>query len=171
MTSQDTHRHVTVSCAPAGSDLLFLRLTGREELGRLSEFHLDLLSTSNDLKPGDLLGQDISVAIDLPSEGERQINGIVTVFRLVAPGDKTRNRMARYEAMVRPRLWLLTRASHCRFFHEMTVPDIIAKVLQDYDVDLSNKCSATYPSLEHCAQYRETDFAFVSRLMEQEGIY
>ncbi|MGT2475782.1 type VI secretion protein Vgr [Paraburkholderia steynii] len=171
MTSQATNRHVTVSCAPAGSDLLFLRLTGHEELGRLSEFHLDLLSMSNDLKPGDLLGQDISVAIDLPSEGERQINGIVTAFRLLAPGDKTRNRMARYEAMVRPRLWLLTRASHCRFFHEMTVPDIIAKVLQDYDVDMSNKCSATYPSLEHCAQYRETDFAFVSRLMEHEGIY
>ncbi|MEX3931754.1 type VI secretion system Vgr family protein [Paraburkholderia phymatum] len=171
MTTQDPLRHITVSCAPAGSDLLFLRLTGHEALGRLSEFHLDLLSTSNDLKPGDLLGQDISIAVSLPSDGERQINGIVTAFRIVAPGDRTRNRIARYEAVVRPRLWLLTRASHSRFFHEMTVPDIIAKVLQDYDIDMSNKCSATYPSLEHCAQYRETDFAFVSRLMEHEGIY
>ena len=46
----------------------------------------------------------------------------------------------------------------------------IAKVLQDYQVDFSNKCAATYPSLEHCAQYRETDFAFVSRLMERGTI-
>lgn len=171
MTTQDIHRHVTVSCAFAGAELLFLRLTGHEELGRLAEYHLELLSTSNDLKPGDLLGQDISVAVSLPAEGERQLNGIVSGFRIVAPGDRTRNRLARYEALVRPRLWLLTRASHSRFFHDMTVTDVITRVLDDYGIDVNNKCSATYPSIEHCAQYRETDFQFVSRLMEHEGIY
>ncbi|WP_179401426.1 type VI secretion system Vgr family protein [Burkholderia guangdongensis] len=171
MTTRDPHRQVSVTCAAAGDDLKFLRLTGTEELGRLSRFQLELLSTSNALKPGDLLGQDISVELSLPAGGERQINGIVTAFRIAVPGDKTRNRMARYEATVRPRLWLLTRASHCRFFYEMTVPDIVTKVLQDYNVDLSNKCAATYPTLEHCAQYRETDFDFVSRLLEREGIY
>ena len=171
MTAQDTNRHVTVSCAPAGQDLLFLRLAGTEELGRLSEFHVDLLSTRNDLQPGDLLGQDMSIAVSLPAGGERQINGIVTAFRITAPGNRTGNQLARYEAIVRPRLWLLTRASHSRFFYEMTVPDIVMSVLKDYNVDVSNKCSATYPTLEHCAQFRETDFAFVSRLMEHEGIY
>jgi type VI secretion system secreted protein VgrG len=171
MTAQDTNRHVTVSCSPAGADLRLLRLCGTEELGRLSEFRVDLLSPRNDLAPADVLGQDISVAISLPAGGERQINGIVTVFRIVAPGDRARNRMARYEAVVRPRLWLLTRASHSRFFHEVTVLNIITNVLQDYNIDVSNKCSATYPSLEHCAQYRETDFDFISRLMEHEGIY
>ncbi|MGU7775891.1 type VI secretion system Vgr family protein [Burkholderia sp. MR1-5-21] len=171
MTTYDPNRHVSVRCEPAGRDLLFLRLVGTEELGRLSEYRVELLSPSNDLSPAALLGQDISVAISLPADGERQINGIVTAFRIVAPGDRTVNRLARYEAVVRPRLWLLTRASHCRFFHEMTVPDIVTHVLRDYHVDLSNKCAATYPTLEHCAQYRETDFAFVSRLMEREGIY
>lgn len=171
MTSRDPHRNVSITCSAAGDDLKFLRLTGTEELGRLYLFQLELLSTSNTLKPGDLLGQDISVELSQPAGGERQFNGIVTTFRIVAPGDKTGNRMARYEATVRPRLWLLTRASHCRFFYEMTVPDIVTKVLQDYHVDLSNKCAATYPTLEHCAQYRETDFDFVSRLLEREGIY
>jgi type VI secretion system secreted protein VgrG len=171
MTARDPHRQASVSCAAAGDDLKLLRLTGTEELGRLSRFQLELLSTSNTLKPGDLLGQDISVELSLPAGGARQINGIVTAFRIAVPGDKTRNRMARYEATVRPRFWLLTRASHRRFFHELTVPDIVTKVLQDYHVDLSNKCAATYPTLEHCAQYRETDFEFVSRLMEREGIY
>ena len=171
MTSQDPNRNVTVICAPGGSDLRFLRLRGTEELGRLCEFHVDLLSPSNDLQPGDLLGQDMSVALALPAGGERQINGIVTAFRIIAPGDRNRQRMARYEALVRPRLWLLTRASHSRFFYQMTVLSIITSVLQDYDVDVSNKCVATYPSLEHCAQYRETDFDFISRLMEHEGIY
>ncbi|SAL76901.1 Rhs element Vgr protein [Caballeronia choica] len=171
MTTLDAKRHAAVSCPPAGTDLLFLRLTGSDELGRLSEYRVDLLSKSNDIQAGDVLGHDMSVAIDLPAGGERQMNGIVTAFRIVAPGDRTRNRMARYEAVMRPRLWMLTRASHDRFFYQQTVPQIIAKVLQDYQVDFSNKCSATYPSLEHCAQYRETDFAFVSRLMEREGIY
>ncbi|WP_118178752.1 type VI secretion system Vgr family protein [Paraburkholderia phosphatilytica] len=171
MTAQDPLRHVTFSCAAAGGDLLVLRLTGTEELGRLSEFQVELVSLRNDLSPGTLLGQDASVAISLTSGGERQINGIVVAFRILAPGDRTRNRMARYQAVLRPRLWLLTRASHDRFFHEMTVPNVIARVLQDYDIDFSNKCSATYPTLEHCAQYRETDFEFVSRLMEHEGIY
>ncbi|WP_207000317.1 type VI secretion system Vgr family protein [Trinickia mobilis] len=171
MTSQDPNRHVSVNCAPVGHDLLFLRLVGAEELGRLSEFHVDLLSTRNDIKPGDLLGQDVSVAVTLPAGNERQINGIVTAFRMTAPGDKSRDRMARYEAIVRPRLWLLTRASHSRFFYQKSVPDIVMSVLQDYSIDVSNKCSASYPSFEHCAQYRETDFDFISRLMEHEGIY
>ncbi|KVP58475.1 type VI secretion protein Vgr [Burkholderia ubonensis] len=171
MTESDPNRHVSVSSEPAGRDLLFLRLRGSEELGRLFAYRIDLLSTSNDLHPSRLLGQDMSVALALPSDGERQINGIVTAFRIVAPGDRTRNRLARYEAELRPRLWLLTRASHSRFFHEMTVPDIVTKVLHDYHIDLSNKCAASYQALQHCAQYRETDFAFVSRLMEREGIY
>ncbi|MBB5464343.1 type VI secretion system secreted protein VgrG [Paraburkholderia sp. CI2] len=171
MTTQNPNRHVTVSCAPAGGDLLFLHLSGTEELGRLSEWRLDLLGKRNDLQAGDLLGHDISIALSLPEDGERQFNGIVTAFRIVAPGDNTRNRMARYEAVVRPRLWLLTRASHSRFFHEKSVLDIVTGVLQDYNIDVSNKCQATYPPLQHCAQYRETDFAFVSRLMEHEGMY
>ncbi|MEC5408472.1 type VI secretion system tip protein TssI/VgrG [Paraburkholderia sp. MPAMCS5] len=171
MTTRDPNRHVTVSCAPAGEDLLFLHMSGTEELGRLSEWRVDLLSTRNDLRAGDLLGHDMSIALALPAHGERQFNGIVTAFRIVAPGDRTRNRMARYEAVVRPRLWLLTRASHSRFFHEKSVLNIVTSVLEDYNVDMSNKCSASYPSLPHCAQYRETDFGFISRLMEHEGIY
>jgi type VI secretion system secreted protein VgrG len=171
MTTIDTSRHVAVSCAPAGKDFLFLRMTGSDELGRMSEYRVDLLSTSNEIQAGDLLGHDITIAIDLPGGRERQINGIVTAFRITAPGDRTRNRMARYEAIVRPRLWLLTRASHNRFFHEKTVPQIITTVLQDYHVTFNNKCTASYPPIEHCAQYRETDFDFVSRLMEREGIY
>jgi type VI secretion system secreted protein VgrG len=76
MTTQDPHRHVTVSCAPAGRDLLFLHLSGTEELGRLSEWRLDLLSTRNDLRAADLLGHDISVALSLPADGERQCVGV-----------------------------------------------------------------------------------------------
>lgn len=166
-----SNRNVTVTCTPAGAELLFLRMTGNDELGRLGEYRIDILSKSNDITPASVLGQDMSVSLALPAGGEREFNGIVTRLRMIAAGDQQYGRMARYEAIVRPRLWLLTRGAHCRFYHQMTVPDIVMGVLGDYQVDVSNKCSETYPVLEHCAQYRETDFAFVSRLMEREGIY
>ena len=71
-----------------------------------------------------------------------------------------------------PWLWFLTRTSNCRIFQEMTVPDIIKQVFRDHGfTDFDDALSGTYRTWEYCVQYRETDFEFVSRLMEQEGIY
>jgi type VI secretion system secreted protein VgrG len=164
-------RHVTVTCAATSAELLFLRMAGGDELGRLSEYRLDILSKSNDVTPSQVLGHDIGVTLTLPGGDTREFNGIVTMFRMASAGQRIYGSMARYEAIVRPRLWLLTRGVHYRFFHDMSVTDIIKSVLDDYDVDMTNRCVGSYPRREYCAQYRETDFAFVSRLMEHEGIY
>lgn len=164
-------RHVRMQCAPLGDEAVFLRMSASEALGRLSRFELAFLSTRNDIDPGAVLGENLSVTLDYPAGGERQFNGIVTTLRLIAPGDTTRNRMARYDAVVHPRLWLLTQASHRRFFYQRTVPQIVAQVLESFDIDFRNACTASYPALEHCVQYRETDFDFVSRLLEREGIH
>ncbi|BBU31947.1 hypothetical protein BTHE68_56810 [Burkholderia sp. THE68] len=169
MTTIDAHRHVAVRCA--GKPVSLASLSGREALGRLSEYRLELFSTRADIAAADVLGRDLSVAVDLPGGGERQMNGIVTAWRLADAGDRTKNRLARYEASVHPRLWLLTRASHSRFFHAESVPQIVTRLLQDYQIDFVNRCTASYPALEHCAQYRESDFDFVSRLLEREGIF
>ncbi|MCX6637162.1 MAG: type VI secretion system tip protein VgrG, partial [Acidobacteria bacterium] len=81
-------------------------------------------------------------------------------------------RLTNYKALVVPWLWLLTRTSDCRIFQEMTVPDIIKKVFRDHGfTDFDDRLSGSHRSWEYCVQYRETDFNFVSRLMEQEGIY
>jgi type VI secretion system secreted protein VgrG len=160
-----------MECAALGETAVFLRMWVSEALGRLSVFELSFLSSRNDIDPGAVLGQNLSVTLDYPAGGERQFNGIVTTLRLLAPGDTTHNRMARYEARVHPRLWLLTQSSHRRFFHQRTVPQIVASVFESFDIDFRNACSANYPSLEHCMQYRETDFDFVSRLLEREGIH
>jgi type VI secretion system secreted protein VgrG len=160
-----------MQCAPLGEEAVFLRMSASEALGRLSRFELVFLSTRNDIDPGAVLGENLSVTLDYPAGGERQFNGIVTTLRLIAPGDTTRNRMARYEAVVHPRLWLLTQASHRRFFYQRTVPQIVTQVLEAFDIDFRNACTASYPALEHCVQYRETDFDFVSRLLEREGIH
>ena len=80
--------------------------------------------------------------------------------------------LAHYQATLRPWFWLLTRKSDCRIFQNKTVPDIIKEVFQDngfsdFKLSLTNE----YREWENCVQYRETDFNFISRLMEQEGIY
>jgi type VI secretion system secreted protein VgrG len=71
-----------------------------------------------------------------------------------------------------PWLWFLTRTADCRIFQSMTVPDIVQKVFSDHGFnDFKNSVSGSYRTWDYCVQYRETDFNFVSRLMEQEGIY
>ena len=153
---------------PLGKDLLFRALRGREELGRPSEFELSALSTRSDIKPSDLLGKKITVKLERVKGGYRYFNGHVTRF---AQG-QTIGRYYEYRMTVRSWLWFLTRTTDCRIFQEKTVPDIIKEVFQDHSMAVfDDGLTGTYAQREYCVQYRETDFNFVSRLMEEEGIY
>lgn len=154
---------------PLGEDvLLFHRMNAREELSRLSEFQLALLSERSDINLDAIMGKNVTVKLELPDDKKRFFNGYVTRFAQIG----THGRYHLYHATVRPWLWFLTRTSNCRIFQEMTVPDIIKKVLDEYSVaDVKFELSGTYRVWEYCVQYRETDFNFISRLMEQEGIY
>jgi type VI secretion system secreted protein VgrG len=154
---------------PLGPDvLLFRALHGREELGRLSDFELSALSTRIDISPGDLLAKNITVSLSLQNGGHRYFNGYVTRF---AQGGMV-GRYYEYRMTVRSWLWFLTRTADCRIFQETTVPDIIKEVFADHPVAMfEDHLTGTYSKREYCVQYRETDFNFVSRLMEEEGIY
>jgi type VI secretion system secreted protein VgrG len=140
--------------------LLFRAMHGREELGRLSEFELSALSTRGDINPGDLLAKNVTVSVALVTGGHRYFNGYVTRF---AQGGMF-GRYHEYRLTVRPWLWFLTRTADCRIFQEKTAPEIIKAVFED-------GLTGRYAKREYCVQYRETDFNFVSRLMEEEGIY
>ena len=74
--------------------------------------------------------------------------------------------------MVRSWLWFLTRTTDCKIFQDKNVPDIIKEVFADHPVAVfEDGLNASYAQRKYCVQYRETDFDFVSRLMEEEGIY
>jgi type VI secretion system secreted protein VgrG len=148
--------------------LLFHSMSATEQLGGLFEYRLEMESTDEKVKFEDILGQSVTVRLTLHNDKERFFNGYVTRFSQVeAEPDKSR-----YSAVVRPWLWFLTRTSDCRIFQEMTVPEVIEKVFADHDyAAFENKLSGSYRKWVYCVQYRETDFNFVSRLMEQEGIY
>src|ERR1700730_5891971 len=148
--------------------LLFQRLHAWEELSRPFEHQLTLLSTHKDINLDDVLGKPVSVQLGLSNNKVRYFSGYVT--RLAQSGMV--GRYYSYTATARPWLWFLSRTADCRIFQEMTVPEIIKKVFADHPTaDFEFKLSATYPKWTYCVQYRETDVNFVSRLMEQEGIY
>ena len=153
---------------PLGEDvLLFHGMSAREEMSRPFEYQLDLLSTHDDVVLDDILGKNVTIKFALPDDRTRYFNGYITRF---SQGGMY-GRYNRYIATVRPWLWFLTRTADCRIFQEMKVPDIIKAVFSDHpSADFKLELTGTYRKWTYCVQYRETDFNFVSRLMEQEGI-
>jgi type VI secretion system secreted protein VgrG len=153
---------------PVGDSLQLQSMTGYEELGRPFRFDLDLLSEVDDVKPNDVLGKTMTVNIELPDGSQRHLHGYVARFARVA----RRRGFVVHRATLRPWFWLLTRATNCRIFQNKTIPDIIKQVFRDQGMgDFEARLTGTYPSREYVVQFRESDFDFVSRLMEEVGIY
>jgi type VI secretion system secreted protein VgrG len=154
---------------PLGEDVLLLRsMSGTERLSQPFEYQLELSSEDYQIDATKIVGQNVTIRLDLFAGRSRYFNGFVSRFTQVSAAGQ----QARYQATVVPWLWFLTRTADCRIFQEMTVPDIIKKVFRDRGfTDFQDKLSDRYRTWEYCVQYRETDFNFVTRLMEQEGIY
>jgi type VI secretion system secreted protein VgrG len=160
--------------SPLGDQLLFHHMEGEEELGRPFRYDLSLRSEDGDLVLSDLLGQVVTVELDLPetaptpTDGIRYFNGYVTRF---SRQGVHRNYHV-YSATIRPWLWLLSQPSNCRIFQNKTVPEIIKEVFRAHGLtDFQESLTGDYSPREFVVQYRETDFNFVSRLMEGHGIY
>lgn len=169
MTTTQIRREVSVGCVLGPDVLLLRRMQASEAMSTLSEYELELYSERADLRVDELLATPLSVAVDLPRGGKRHFHGFVTRFQAGA----RQGRYATYRATVRPWLWFLTRAADCRIFQEQDVLQIVKAVFSAYaiaDVDTSG-LSGAYKPYPYCVQYRESDFDFVSRLLEREGIW
>jgi len=151
-----------------GDALLFKRLQAREALGELFEFEVEALSSNPSLAPVDLLGQPASVTLQRADGEDRCFQGLVAEMGLL--GEAGQDRFS-YRLVLRPALWLLTRRADTRIFQALSVPDILKQVLEPFAVDVDLQLTGRYAPVDYCVQYRETDFAFISRLMEKEGIY
>jgi type VI secretion system secreted protein VgrG len=161
-------RAMSITTPLGGDVLLFHTLDVTEELGRLAEYNISVLSEKRDIDPDDLLGKHVTVKLEMPKGGPRYFDAQVIRFALAGK----RGRYYRYSIIARPWLWFLTRTSDCCIFQGEKVPDILKKIFNKYpDVQVKWRLNGTYATREYCVQYRETDFNFVSRLMEEEGIY
>jgi type VI secretion system secreted protein VgrG len=121
------------------------------------------------VKHGDMLGEHVTVALAFHQQENRHFDGIAASFVYAGVVDN----MATYHLKLRPWFWLMSHHRQCRIFQEKTVPDIIKEMFSEASfTETELRLSRSdYATLEYCVQYRESDFAFISRLMEQEGIY
>ncbi len=158
-----------VAGAALGDDAFrVLRVVGEEGLSRPFHFAVELESDDPDVDFGSLLGEPASVSIAVPGTEDRLLHGIVTRF-VQEPADPA---VTRYRAELRPWIWLLTLSTDSRIFQELTVPEILETVFSDHGFsDFRFDLDASYDRREYCVQYEETAFDFVSRLMEEEGLF
>ena len=152
---------------PLGNDVLLLQgINGQEAISSLYHFDLDLIAENGQNIVFDkLLGQKISIEMQLPDEKTRYFHGLVSSF---SQGGRD-ERFTAYRAEMVPQFWLLTRIAQSRIFQQVAVPNILKEVLQGLDV--AYELQGAYEPRDYCVQYRESDFQFASRLMEEEGIY
>ncbi|RZJ02404.1 MAG: type VI secretion system tip protein VgrG, partial [Rubrivivax sp.] len=152
--------------------LLALRVDGREALSRMSEYTIDCVGNASVLTGRvkvdlhGMLGTRINVSIDVAGN-KRYIDGYV----IRALRGERHGRFDRYNLVLRPWLWFATRTKTSRVFQDKTVKEIISAVLDTYSSDYDWDLQGELPKLEYCVQYDETDFDFVSRLMEEFGVY
>jgi type VI secretion system secreted protein VgrG len=168
LEAKQANRSIVVT-SPLGEDvLLFHSMNVNERLGRLFQFDLDLLSNDPEIKLQDILAQNVTVRYQRSDGENRYFNGFVSQFSQAG----MHGNLFVYRATLRPWFWFLTRTADCRIFQNKTVPDIIKEVFRDEGFsDFEDSLSGTYREWDYCVQYRETDFNFISRLMEQEGMY
>jgi type VI secretion system secreted protein VgrG len=153
---------------PFGADSLILdALEGTEAISQPFRFSLSMRASSTSLDPATIVGAVATVTIKLGSAPARYISGIVSRF-LHSGGDRE---FSAYSAELVPKLWLLTLTRDRKIWQNKTAADIIKAVLGEYGVTFDAKLTATYKSREYCVQLDETAFEFISRLMEEEGIF
>lgn len=156
-----------LSTALGAKDLHFARLIAKDKLSEPFRYQFHMLSRVAGLAFGRQIGQPLSLEMDMGDAGKRHFHGICTKISHVGPASSYEH----YVAIVRPSLWVLRQSADCRIFQNQSIPEIIKSVLADGGVSVDDKLTESYSRVEYCVQYRESDFDFVSRLMEQEGIY
>ncbi|MFZ5895131.1 MAG: type VI secretion system Vgr family protein [Myxococcota bacterium] len=162
-------RTAVVDTTLGDNKLLLYSMTARETLGRPFLYEMDLLSTDEAIDLSKLLGEPIRVRLQLADFSYREFNGIVTHFSLTGE----LGRYARYQVLARPWFWLLGQGRNSRIFKNKTVPAIVKEIFREHGFsDFSESLmSESYRTWEYLFQYNESDFNFISRILEQEGIY
>ncbi len=148
--------------------MLLAGFSGHEAISRLFSFQLDLLTEQGPIDFAEIIGKNVTISVTQSDNTARYFNGMVSHLRKVAPTFASTH----YQMEVVPWTWMLTRYADCKIFHNKKVGEIIEQVFQDRNfTDYKLLLNGNYSPMEYCVQYRETDFNFISRLMEQNGIF
>ncbi|OXJ22622.1 ImpA family type VI secretion-associated protein [Burkholderia sp. HI2714] len=155
---------------PFGEDVLLLDgFGGREAISELFRFDLRMRSTNKALDPDEIVGKSVTVTLKDQTGIARHFNGMVTRFAHAGADVK----YGFYSAELAPRLWLLTLGQDRVIWQNQSALKIIKSVLGSFGVTFEDrtKSRSAYGTREYCVQYDESAFQFISRLMEEEGIF
>lgn len=148
--------------------LIPVQFHGREGLSELHSYIVDIFSTDTSLSPDSILGHKVSVVLS-PGDFERKFTGLVARF---SPGPMWgRQGMRSYQLELVPKLWLATLNARCRSFLNQSATDIVNSVLSECGLTASTRGATSRDPREYCLQYCESDFNFIARLLEQEGVF
>ncbi len=169
-----TQKGRTLAAVIQGVDfdkLLLTSFTGTEGLSRLFRFDLDFFSQADHIDPEDVVGKKTVVSLMEKGKAVRHFIGSINRFSWTGKDEDFQH----YHAEMVPWLWQLSLTSDCRIFQRLSVPEIVETVFKDYGFSASEhyqfKLTGDYTKVDYCVQYRETAFNFISRLLEQEGIF
>jgi type VI secretion system secreted protein VgrG len=164
------------STSPVLEDLMFWRIVGHETLSRPSVYELTVLSKKDDILPKEILGHDFMVTLDFLDKAgakhQRQCQGFATRFRRMGEV----GRYFSYQISFQSWFGLLRKRTNSRILQESTVLDAVDLVVDDSPVKRVKKINkddvlGKHKPHDYCVQYQETDYSFLSRLFEEEGIY
>ena len=157
---------------PLGEDVLLLQhFSGTESLSRDFAYDATVVSEDHAIDGQKIVGKQISMTYIDEDGRERNFSGFVSRFEYSDQVEEP-TKLTSYNLTMVPWLWFLKHNMDCQIFQEMTAPDIIKQIFQELGFnDFRQELTESYPVREYCVQYRETDFDFVSRLMEEEGIF
>jgi type VI secretion system secreted protein VgrG len=175
----DDAKRESVLDTPLDQQPLLARMHAIEAFNQPFRFELTILSHRRTIEPAALLGKVVAASIrsEAVEDGPlRHFHGHVVSFERKMNDRFVANDMYTYELVLRPWLWLLTMRKKCRIFQKRTSLEIVKQICDEHGFgDLLDDAGVTkkgkYPRREYCTQYNESDFAFISRLLEQEGIY
>ena len=162
-------RAFRVDSAVLDEDVLLLEgFSGQERISAPYHYTLQLLSTNDEIDPLELLRTSVTVSLRRADGENRHFTGLINRFVQLGKSED----LTTYEAEVVPWLWFLHLNQDCRVFQHMSVIEIVEEIFAKYpEADYENKCVESYDPREYCVQYRESDLNFVSRVLEDEGIF
>ncbi|TDT43946.1 type VI secretion system secreted protein VgrG [Halospina denitrificans] len=173
MATEQQHHHLKIQSS-LGKDALALEsIRVSDGMSRLFEITVRFVANKRISDMQGQVGEEVTISLTLSGQAkakERYFHGhIRTICELGKPLHNKDGQ--RYEAVIVPRAWSAQNRTNCRIFQDETAADIVETVLSEHDVDLTKKIDGELHTYKYCVQYNETDWAFVCRLLAQEGLF
>lgn len=169
MNYSQTDRPIRIKTTLGETELLLENFSGSEGISEPFHFRVSMVSENSNVGMRGLLRTPATIYLRLTDGNVRYFHGY---FQSLSQREISKDKLVTYEGTIVPKLWFLGLESDCRIFQDKSVPQIVEQVLQENGVtDFRFATNGTYSPREYCVQYRETHLNFISRLLEEEGIF